>query len=61
MAIPDRWLEPSPPLAVDDLRRPRLLKEDQPDTLDFGQLATLEDVPLVDEAPARAPREAPSR
>jgi hypothetical protein len=60
MAIPDRWLEPSPPLAVDELRRPRVLKKDQPATLDFGQLASLEDSPFVDEVPAQAPREAPS-
>jgi hypothetical protein len=49
MAIPDRWLEPSPPLAVDDVRRPRLLKRDEPQTLAFEQLAGFEDLPLTDE------------
>ena len=52
MAIPDRWLEPSPPLAVDDLRRPRLLKRDDPQTLGFEQLVALDHLPLTDEPPS---------
>jgi hypothetical protein len=54
MAIPDRWLEPSPPLAVDDVRRPRLLKQDEPQRLAFERLEDLDDaerLPLTDEAP----------
>ena len=51
MAIPDRWLEPSPPLAVDDVRRPRVLKRDDPQTLAFEQLAAFDDLPLTDDAP----------
>jgi hypothetical protein len=52
MAIPDRWFEPSPPLAVDDVRRPRLLKRDDPQTLAFEQLAAFDDLPLTDEPPS---------
>jgi hypothetical protein len=34
---------------VDDVRRPRLLKRDDPQALAFEQLAAFDDLPLTDE------------